>query len=115
MKSLKITKWLCITIIMPWLIFMILAIFKGGGIFTKMGESLVLRVQEMALRLSGKADMVKTQTDEWKEKLTGIKSEEKAAEEAKAKDEKAPVKKEKKTKRHSSAEGQSSAKPGDAQ
>jgi FlaA1/EpsC-like NDP-sugar epimerase len=115
MKSLKVIKWLSIVIIMPWLIFMILAILKGGETFTKMGESLVSTVQEMTLKLSRKADMVKTQADEWKEKLTGIKSEEKATEEAKTKAEKAPVKKVKKTKRKPSAEGPASPKPGDDQ
>lgn len=96
MKSLKVIKWLSIAIIMPWLIFMILAIFKGGEIFTKMGGSVVAGVQEITIKLSRKADMVKTQADEWKEKITGIRSEEKAAEDVKSKDEKGPSGKAKK-------------------
>jgi hypothetical protein len=113
MKSLKILKWLTIAIIMPWLIFMILAVFKGGEIFARMGESIALGVQDMTLRFSKKADTIKTQADEWKEKLTGIKSEEKTAEDAKSQDEKAPAKKTKRTIRHSSV--LPSPKPGDAQ
>ena len=101
MKSLKILKWGTIAIIMPWLIFMIRAIFKGGDIFARMGESIVSGVQDMALRLSKKADTIKTQADEWKEKLTGIKTEKTTAEDAKSQDEKAPAKKTNRTTWHS--------------
>ena len=113
MKSLKILKWVTIAVITPWLVFMILAAFKGGEIFTRMGESIVSGVQDMTLGLSKKADMIKTQADEWKEKLTGIKSETKTAEDAKSKDEKAPAKKTKRTTGHSSVVP--SPKSGDAQ
>jgi len=102
MKSLKILKWVTIAIIMPWLIFMIHAIFKGGEIFARMGESIVSGVQDMTLGLSKKADMIKTQAYEWKEKLTGIKSEKKTAEDAKSQNEKSPTKKTNRTTWHSS-------------
>ena len=113
MKSLKILTWVSIAIIMPWIIFMILAIFKGGEIFARMGESIVSGIQDMTLGLSKKADTIKTQADEWKEKLTGSKSEKKTVEDAKSQDDKAPAKKTKRTTWHSSV--LPSPKSGDAQ
>ncbi len=98
---------------MPWFIFMILAIFKGGEIFARMGKSIASGVQDMTLGMSKKADTIKTQADEWKEKLSGIKSETKTVEDAKSQDEKAPAKKTKRATGHSSV--LPSPKSGDAQ
>jgi hypothetical protein len=97
MKALKIIKWLTIILITPWLVFMILAIFNGGEIFNRMGESVVAEVQDITHKLSAKADMIKAQADEWREKWSGTRHAEQKAEESKAKDEKAPAKKSKKT------------------
>jgi hypothetical protein len=115
MNSLKFIKWLAIAIITPWLIFMLISAFKGGEPFKEMGASIVAVVQDITLKLSKKADMIQIQADEWKEKLTGVKGEEKAAEEAKSKDEKAPVKKTKVTTKRPPAAQQPSSKTGDAQ
>ncbi|HMK56763.1 MAG TPA: hypothetical protein VK448_09020 [Dissulfurispiraceae bacterium] len=100
MTSLKILKWLSIAIITPWLVFMVLSAIKGGEIFTRMGDSVIEDVRDISAKLSRKADMVKIQADEWKEKL-GFKSGEKA-EEAKPAEEKVPAKKTKKAAKTSS-------------
>ena len=115
MNSLKVLKWLAVAIITPWLIFMLISIFKGGELFTETGAYVVAAVQDITLRLSKKADMVKIQADEWKGKLTGIKSDGKAEEETTSKDEKLSVKKTRVTTKRPTAGQQPSSKPGDAQ
>lgn len=90
---LKVIKWLSVAIVTPWLMFMLVSIFSGGEVFTRMGDSLASSVQGITLKLSTKADMIKRQADEWREKITGKKSEVREAEEAKPKAEKPKEKK----------------------
>ncbi len=74
MTAFRILKWISFIIIAPWLIFMLTAVFMGGEPITKMGEVVVSSVQSLTLKLSSKADSVKRQSDEWKEKITGKKA-----------------------------------------
>ncbi|HMK60159.1 MAG TPA: hypothetical protein VK452_03310 [Dissulfurispiraceae bacterium] len=101
MTSLKLLKWLAIAIIAPWLLFMIISAFKGGDIFTQVGESMINEVRDISIKLSRKADRIKAEADEWKEKL-GFKHEEKAKEVI-SNEEKAPANKTKKAVKSSSA------------
>jgi hypothetical protein len=95
MTTLKLIKWLTVVIVTPWLIFMIVSIYGGGEPFTKMGESIASSVQSITLKLSKKADTIKVEADELKEKITGKKTESKEAQESAPKSEP----KEKKTKK----------------
>jgi len=75
MTTFKLIKWLSVTTVTPWPVFMILSVHTGGEPFTEMGESIASSVQTLILKLSAKADRIKMQADEWKEKITGKKSE----------------------------------------
>ncbi len=76
MTGFRVLKWISFIIIAPWLIFMLTATFKGGEPITRMGELVVSSVQSLTLKLSSKADSIKMQADEWKEKITGKKADE---------------------------------------
>jgi hypothetical protein len=80
MTAFKILKWLTIILVTPWLVFMLLSVFKGGEPFVKMGDGLSGWVLDSAKNLAGKADTIKWQADEWKERYLGIKREEKEPE-----------------------------------
>lgn len=101
MTALKVIKWIAVILVMPWLVFMVISVTSGGSQFVRMGESAVSLVQSVTLKLSTKADSIKAEADEWKEKITGKKAEVKA-DESLGKDEKPPEKK--KRKRVSSAQ-----------
>jgi hypothetical protein len=75
MTALKLIKWLMVVIVSPWLVFMIISVYGGGAPFAKMGESIISIVQNITLQLSTKADIIKMQADEWKDKIMGKKSE----------------------------------------
>jgi hypothetical protein len=75
MTALKLLKWLSVVIVAPWLIFMIVSVYAGGEPFTNMGESIASSAKAIMLKLSTKADMIKMQAAEWKEKIIGKKSE----------------------------------------
>ena len=111
MTALKLIKWLSVIIVTPWLIFMIVSAYAGGEPFTKMGESIASSVQTIMLKLSTKADMIKMQADEWKEKIMGRKSEGKEVQESTPRNEPQG----KKTKKKGAAVKQSPSKTGETQ
>jgi hypothetical protein len=111
MTTLKLIKWLTFVIITPWLIFMIIAIFGGGEPFKKMGESAVSYLQEVTIKLTKKADVIKMEADELREKITGKKPETKEAQAPAPKSEL----KEKKTKKKRAAAKPAPAKTDESQ
>jgi hypothetical protein len=112
MTTLKLITWLSVVIVTPWLVFMIISIFGGGEPFTKMGESIVSHVQNVTLKLTKKADMIKMEADELKEKITGKTTESKKAQEPASKSE---LKEKKKKKRDGAAVKQAPAKTDETQ
>ena len=100
-----------VAIVAPWLVFMIVFIYGGGEPFMKMGESIGSHVQSITLKLSKKADMIKMQADELKEKITGKKTESKEPRESAAPSEL----KEKKKKKKGAAVRQAPARTGETQ
>lgn len=82
MTAFKIIKWLTVILVTPWLIFMVTAVMKGGEPFKRMGDGVSRMVEDSAESLAAKADVVKWQADEWKEKYLGIKREEEKPAEA---------------------------------
>lgn len=76
MTAFKVLKWLTILIVTPWLVFMLTAAFKGSGPIKEMGEFTASAVRALTVKLGDKADTIKIQADEWKEKITGKKAEE---------------------------------------
>ena len=71
MTASKLIQWLLVAIVTPWLVFMIISVYGGGAPFAKMGESIISSVQNITLKLSTKADFIKMQADELKEKIMG--------------------------------------------
>jgi hypothetical protein len=111
MTALKLLKWLSVVIVAPWLIFMIVSVYAGGEPFTNMGESIASNAKAIMLKLSTKADMIKMQADEWKEKIMGKKTEGKEVQESTPRSEPQGNK----TKKKGAAVKQSPAKTGETQ